>query len=263
MRRRRGDAGRNVLGLVLIVVALAVLGGLASAAFFLRPPPTDPQTLCRTDQPLAAHTIVLVDSTDRLEPRHRRKLRAVLAQERQHLSEYDRLTVMRLNARRPQEPAVLFSKCLPLPPERTNPLFQNARMTQQQWDEEFQHALDTALRSAQAGGRGNTSPILAALRAIAADPDYDAATPHRRLVIVSDMLENDPNGFSLYVSGANYAAWRTQTHAEPADLSNVDLRIVPLDRPNDAQHQTDALANFWPAYFDAANVAHVSIDPQP
>jgi hypothetical protein len=95
---------------------------------------------------------VQVDATDRLEPRHRRKLRAVLAQERQRLSEYDRLTVMRLNARRPQEPSVLFSRCLPLPLERTNPLFQNARMTQQQWDEEFQHALDAALRSAQAGG---------------------------------------------------------------------------------------------------------------
>ncbi|MBS0386370.1 MAG: hypothetical protein JSS00_13600 [Proteobacteria bacterium] len=263
MRRRRGDAGRNALGFALIIVALAALGGLASAAFFLRPPPTDAQTLCRTDRPLSAHTIVLVDSTDRLEPRHRRKLRAVLAQERQHLLEYDRLTVVRLSARRPQEPSVLFSKCLPMPPERTNPLFQNARMNQEQWDEEFQHALDAALRSAQAGGRANTSPLLAALRAIAADPDYDPSIPHRRLVLVSDMLEHDPNGFSLYVSGANYAAWRAQTHAQPADLSGVDLRVVPLDRPDDTQRQAAALAGFWPAYFDAANVAAVSVDPQP
>src|SRR5689334_17983038 len=259
MRRRRGAAGRNVLGIVLIVAALAVLGGLASAAFVLGPPPTDPQTLCRTGHPLAAHTIVLVDSTDRLEPRHRRKLRAVLAQERQRLSEYDRLTVMRLNARHPQEPSVLFSKCLPLPPERTNPLFQNARMTQQQWDEEFQHALDTALRSAQSGGRGNTSPILAALRGVAADPDYELAIPQRRLVLVSDMLAHAPHGFSLYAPGATYATWREQTHGQPADLGGVDLRVVPLDRPEDAQHQTDALASFWPAYFDAANTANVSI----
>jgi hypothetical protein len=206
---------------------------------------------------------VLVDSTDRLEPRHRRKLRAVLAQERARLSEYDRLTVMRLNARRPQEPTLLFSKCLPMPPERTNPLFQNARMTQQQWDEDFQHALDTALRSAQSGGRANRSPILAALRAVAADPDFDGAIPHRRLVLVSDLLEHDPDGFSLYVSGANYAAWRAQTLGTPADLGGVDLRVVPLDRPEDEQRQRDALANFWPAYFDAANIANVSIDPQP
>jgi hypothetical protein len=77
------------------------------------------------------------------------------------------------------------------------------------------------------------------------------------------MLEHDPNGFSLYVEGANYAAWHAQTHAQPADLSGVELRIVPLDRPEEAQRQAHALTDFWPAYFDAANVATVSIDPQP
>lgn len=263
MRRRRSAAGRNALGIVLIALMLLVLGGLASAAFFLRPPPTDPTTLCRTDIALSAHTIVLVDSTDRLEPRHRRKLRAVLAQERARLSQYDRLTLMRLNARHPQEPTILFSKCLPLPPERTNPLFQNARMIQQQWDQDFEHALDTALRSAQSGGAAPASPILAGLRAIAADPDYGAEIPHRRLVLVSDLLEHDPNGFSLYAPGATYAAWRARAHSQPADLSNVELRIVPLDRPENAERQTNALANFWPAYFDAANVAAVNTDLEP
>lgn len=106
---------------------MAVLGGLGAATFLLRPPSLDETTLCRTDARLGAHTIVLVDSTDRLEPRHRRKLRAVLMQERARLGQYDRLTIMRLNVRRPQEPAILFSRCLPRPPEQTNPLFEDAR----------------------------------------------------------------------------------------------------------------------------------------
>src|SRR5688572_18316701 len=113
MRRGRGAGARNALGLVLIGVAMLVLGGLAGASFLLRAPPTDAETLCRTDAPLSAHIIILVDATDRLESRHRRKLRAVLAQERGRLAQYDRLTIMRLNVRRPQEPAILFSKCLP------------------------------------------------------------------------------------------------------------------------------------------------------
>ncbi|MCR6645088.1 MAG: hypothetical protein NVV62_11595 [Terricaulis sp.] len=41
----------------------------------------------------------------------------MLAQERARLSQYERLTVLRLNPRRPQEPAILFSRCLPRPPE--------------------------------------------------------------------------------------------------------------------------------------------------
>jgi len=263
LTRRRGASGRNALGIVLIVLALAVLGGLAGAALMLRAPPTDAETLCRTDAPLGAHTIVLVDSTDRLEARHRRKLRAVLAQERARLTQYDRLTIMRINVRRPQEPSILFSRCLPRPPEQTNPLFENARMVQAAWDEDFAEALESALRSASSGGPQRASPIVAALRAVAADPEFGAEIPNRRLVLMSDLLEHNPQGFSLYVPDANYAGWRSASPNGPPDLARVDLRVVPIDRPDNAERQTAAMEQFWPAFFDAADVQSVSIDPAP
>lgn len=261
--RANGAGGRNALGLALIALAVIALGGLGGAAFMLRPPPTDPDTLCRTDAPLAAHTIILVDATDRLEPRHRRKLRAVLAQERARLAQYDRLTIMRINVRRPQEPSILFSKCLPRPPEQTNPLFENARMTRERWEQDFAGALDGALRSAASAGPARASPIVAALRAVAADPDYDPSISRRRLVLVSDLLEHDPQGYSLYVSGANYAAWRERSPVGPPDFSGVDLRIVPIDRPDHAERQAAALERFWPAFLSAASVQTVSTDPAP
>jgi hypothetical protein len=263
MSRRRGAGARSALGVVLILLAVLVLGGLAGASFLLRAPPTDAETLCRTDASLVAHTIILVDSTDRLEARHRRKLRAVLQQERARLSQYDRLTLMRLNVRRPQEPSILFSRCLPRPPEQTNQLFENARMAQARWDEDFAEALDRALRSAGAGGPARASPIIAGVRAVAADPDFGPEITRRRLVLVSDLLEHDPQGFSLYVSEANYAAWRIATPSGPPDLARVDLRIVPIDRPDHAAHQAAAVDNFWPAFFDAADVQAVTIDPTP
>ena len=170
---------------------------------------------------------------------------------------------MRLNVRRPQEPTILFSKCLPRPPEQTNPLFENARMVQQQWNEAFADALDRALRSAGSSGPARASPILAGVRAVAADPDFGAEIPRRRLVLVSDLLEHDPEGFSLYVSDATYAAWRAASPSGPPDLSQVDLRIVPIDRPDHAERQAAALETFWPAFFDAADAQSVSIDPAP
>ncbi|HYD73899.1 MAG TPA: hypothetical protein VEF55_12240 [Candidatus Binatia bacterium] len=263
MKRRRGAGARNALGVLLIVFAVLVLGGLGGASFLLRAPPTDAETLCRTDAPPAAHTIILVDATDRLEARHRRKLRAVLAQERARLSRYDRLTLMRINVRRPQEPSILFSRCLPRPPEQTNPLFENARMTQARWDEAFAQALDRALRSAGSSGPARASPIIAALRAVAADPEFGSEIPRRRLVLVSDLLEHNPQGFSLYVSDANYASWRAGATSGPPDLARVDLRIVPLDRPDHAEQQTAALESFWPAFFDGADVQSVTVDPAP
>jgi hypothetical protein len=187
----------------------------------------------------------------------------VLDQERGRLAQYSRLTVMRLSARNPQEPTILFSKCLPRPPEQTNPLFENARITQERWDAAFGEALDRATRSAASSGQARASPILAGLRAVAADPDFGPDAPHRRLVLVSDLLEHDPDGFSLYVSEADYAAWRAQAASGPPDLARVDLRIVPLDRPDHAERQSAALERFWPAYFDAAEAQSLSIDPAP
>jgi hypothetical protein len=83
------------------------------------------------------------------------------------------------------------------------------------------------------------------------------------LVLVSDLLEHDTQGFSLYVSDANYAAWRAASASGPPDLARVDLRVVPIDRPDHAERQAYAMANFWPAFFDAADTQSVSVDPAP
>lgn len=262
-RRRRGAGARGFVGVLLIVAALLVLGGLSAAALLMRPPPTDETSLCRTDAPLNAHTIILVDSTDRLEPRHRRKLRTVLAQERARLAQYERLTLMRLSARRPQEPTILFSRCLPRPPERANPLWENAHHAQERWDAAFADALERALRSAQAGGAARASPIIAGVRAVAADPDFGAEIAHRRLVLVSDLLEHDPAGVSFYAAAADFATWRATAPHGPPDLTSVDIRVVPLDRPDYTQRQASALQTFWPAFFEAAAVESVTIDPAP
>ncbi|HRP10740.1 MAG TPA: hypothetical protein PLK37_06895 [Terricaulis sp.] len=261
MRRKRGGRAAGAFGALLIAAVLVTLTGFGAAAFLLRAPPTDPETLCRTDAPLAAHTIILVDSTDRLEPRHKRRLRAVLGQERARLGQYERLTLMRLSARRPQEPAILFSRCLPRPPEQTNPLFENARHTQARWDADFAEALERALGRASAGGAAQRSPILAGLRAIAADPDFDPLIPRRRLVLVSDLLEHEPGGFTHYADGANFIAWRAQATQNTPDFSRVEIRLAPLDRPAHAARQAYALENFWPDYFDAAQARAVSVDP--
>lgn len=261
MSRRRKAKSRNIMGGVLIGVVLAALGAFAVAGVLLRPPPTHAETLCRTDAPLTAHTIVLIDSTDRLEPRHRRKLEAVVAQERERLAQYQRLTLMRINARRPQEPAVLFSKCLPRPPGQANPLFENPRLAQERWDADFASAMESALRSAQRGGAGRASPLIAGVRAVAADPNFGSEIAQRRFVLVSDLLEHDPQGFSLYAEAVDYAAWRSDAAHTPAELTNIDVRLSPLDRPDFAARQQAAITRFWQPYFDEAETKSVSIDP--
>lgn len=265
MSRRRGrkQAGANALGAVLIGVVALALGGFVYAGFALRPPPTEADSLCLRSGAITAHTIILIDATDRLEARHRRKLEAVARQEQARLAQYDRLTLLRLDSRNPQEPRVLFSKCLPLPPDRANPFVQNPAQAQADWDASFANALESALRSAQSSGPNRASPILSGLRAVAADPEFGAEIASRRLVLVSDLLEHDPGGFTLYAEGATFAQWRASSPSPPPDLSNVTVRVVPLDRPDHAARQAQALERFWPDYFETTQAADFSIDPAP
>lgn len=249
--RRRG---KDALGWALIVGALLTLGGVGAAFALLRPPATDAETLCLRDTPVAAHTLILVDATDKLEKRHKRRLATVVAQERARLNPYDRLTLLALRPETPQEPRQLFSKCLPRQPGMVNPLFENPTMAQRAWDETIGSALDSAIRRAGAGGGADTSPIAAALRAAAADPDFLTPNTQRRLVLVSDLLENDADGFSIYRADARPAP------TPGAALAGVSLRIVTLDRPDEAARQRVARETFWLPFFEASGVVNVTWD---
>lgn len=253
--RRKGRSG-DWLGAALIALAVLALGGFAAASFVLRAPPTDSATLCRTDAPAPAHTLILVDATDRLEPRHRRRLEAVVRQEQQRLPRYGRLTLMALRADRPQEPRQLFSLCNPGDGASANPLFQNTKAAQTRWEEGFGAALDRAIRRAGAGRAADASPILASLRAAAADPDFAASPLRRRLVLVSDLLEYEPGGLSLYDPRAPLAP----EQAAPAALDAVEVRVAPLDRPDHAEAQRRAARFFWAPYLTASGANSVRID---
>jgi hypothetical protein len=246
----------------LIALALAGLAGLAIAGFALRPPPIDAETLCRTDRALAAHTFILVDSTDRLEPRHRRRLRAVVAQERTRLKPYERLSIAAVRPDRPQEPRLLFSLCNPGDGRDANPLFQNTKRAQERFDETFGTELDRAVRRASGGRAARASPITASIRAVAADPEFGPSIRARRFVLISDLLEHDPVGFTLYVSQTDYGRFRAAGARAP-DLNGVAVRIAVLDRPDHADRQTYARERFWPNYFDESDASSVTFDAAP
>ena len=251
-KRKRRDG----LGWLLILVAFLALGGLAAAATMLRPPPTDEATFCRTDVPLGAHTLILVDATDRLDARHKKRLDAVITQERARLAPYDRLSILALRPATPQEPRILFSLCLPPDGRMANPLFENPKLIQQRWDERIGKALESAERRAGGSGAARVSPIAASIRAAAADPDFAAPGPTRRFVLVSDMLENDPAGLSIYRND-DPAMMQTRNAA----LESVTVRVVMLDRPGDEARQDLMRAKFWAPYFAASGAARVDWDP--
>lgn len=247
--------------MIAVVVGLVLLA--AGLAWRLRPPALDPETLCPRDAPPPAHTVILIDATDALQPRHRRRLEAAVRGEAARLPLQGRLSVVSLRPETPREPGVTFSRCRPRTAAETNPILDDPAAAEARFAEAFAEPLARALR--QAGGRaraGNLgSPIIDAIVAVAGEPGF--ADGARRLVLVSDLMERRPGAFSAYADPIAFESWSRSPDAvgRIAALEGVDVRIVPLDRPEIPALQAGMRERFWPGYFDAAGVRALVVDP--
>lgn len=248
-RRARRRQRQDMLGLALIVGTVLVLAGVGFATTRLRTPDHDAQTLCLTGAPAPAHTLILVDATDRLDVRHQRRLRAVAREEAARLPRWGRLTVLMLRADAENAPRDLFSACTPGDRRTVNALWENVAKIEAEKRARFDDPLDAALTGAR--GRGaEGSPIVEGLAAAAVDPEFTG--DGRRLVLVSDLLQFMPGRFSLYAPGGSWTAYQASPGAlrTPPDLDGVEVRVVTLERRDRADAQAAAQADFWAPYFD-------------
>ena len=252
-RKRRKDA----LGVMLIVVVLAALGGLGFAAMQLRTPPHDSETLCLVDKPPPLHTLILVDATDRLNARHQKRLKAIAREEAARLPRWGRLTLLSLRPDAERDPRQLFSACTPGDRSNANPIWENVGALEQKRADDFDEPLNAALSGAKGGRSAEGSPIVEGLYAAASDPEF--AGVRRRLVLVSDLLQYAPGRFSLSDATQTWGTYRASQGAlrSPPDLDGIAVRVVVLERADRGGEQDSARANFWTPYFDEAGATEV------
>ena len=249
-----------MLGLALIAGTLAVLGAIGASAALMRTPAYDAETLCLNDRPPPAHTLVLVDATDRLDVRHQRRLKSIVQQEAARLPRWGRLTLLTLRPDAENAPRALFSGCTPGDRTTANPLWENVRKLETQKRTRFDEPIDAALTGARGGRSAEGSPIVEGLYAAAAEPEFVATPQGRRLVLVSDLLQFAPGRFSLYAPDQSWALYRSSPGAlrTPPDLTAVDVRVVVLERRDKGERQTAAQRDFWVPYFEAAGAKSVA-----
>jgi hypothetical protein len=245
---------------MLIVAVLAVLGAGAFAAVRLRAPTLDPTSLCLTDAPAPESVIILADATDAMLARHKKRLRAAAENEVARLPRHARLSVLTLDAAAPREPRLLFSKCDPGRGRDINPLFANPKSADARREAEFLAPLRLALTKTGAARAASASPLIDGVWAAMTDPELNTPSGARSLILVSDLLQHEADGLSLYVPGARFETYR-QSAASAAltpDLSGVAVRVIVLDRaPHEALQQA-AQDNFWAPYFEEAGADSVT-----
>lgn len=250
-RRRGGEGGLILAGAGLALLALAAIGGVLWLDATLEPPPQlSADTLCPVDGPRAV-TVVLLDASDDWPDVTARQVRTRLLDLADTLPTYGLLELRLLT---PGDPAgrVLFAKCNPGNGEGLSELTANPEMVRRTWAAGFRDPIEQLVSAGIPAGPADTSPIMAAIQRIAVDrfEGRAAADIPKRLVVVSDMMENTP-AYTQYGGNLDYAAFR----ASPAyqglrtDLAGADVTILYVQRQRAAAPiPSGAHIAFWTAF---------------
>jgi hypothetical protein len=193
MRRDREAANRRYAGFTagvlfsMLVVSLTV--------WVLRPAELDAATLCPTDRPLAGHTVVIVDRTDRWTQAMGAALTQLVENAQRDTGRYEKFSIVSLDAQQSVHP--IFSVCNPGEPTLWSDLYRGRRYTARDFEQRFVGAAESVIEQIREPSEARTSPIVEYVHRWLGSDDFNASIRQRRLILVSDMRQNSPL-YSIY-----------------------------------------------------------------
>ena len=254
-------SGRDLIGFFNLIVVAGILGAISYAAFVLKPAEYDSQTLCLVGT-VPPHRVVVIDKTDLYSREQARSIADVILSERNYLAVGERLSLYELNESGQLRNTNRFSLCNPGAGEQVNPLYRNPDRVQARYEALFAEPLDRALADLILPKNAPSSPIIEALARLSQDPAFDRTVPGRRIVLVSDMLQNSEI-FSVYGRGRGELRDRVpsarvvanairETYGDNLRGVEIEIRLIPRDRWE--QEQRGDLRRYWDDVFDALGV---------
>jgi hypothetical protein len=239
-------AGAGAVALLLIGVGIALT--LKSQAVAV---PTGAATLCPTKRPLSSVVVILLDVSDRFSEPQRLQIQNHLARIRDSVPRFGLVEVYTVDrlGRRVTEP--VFHLCNPGTGADLNRIYQNPELAKKKWNG-FADKLAADIDRQVSLPAMQTSPIFEAIQATAlrtfGKPEHDGLP--KRLVIVSDLLQNVPGGLSMYDGVPSFRSFRRTAYFSRvrADLRGVSVAIYYLARPGVGKQGRRHLG-FWDAYF--------------
>lgn len=257
-RRRRSRLPKApFIALALVLVALAALVAIA----LIPRAEYDPDSLCPTDGEYP-RTAILIDATDSLSVSQVKTIREEINALRNRLALNEWVGIFLLDEDNLTLPTPMVALCNPGDESTANPLYENPTQIRRRFDQEFRTPIGEAVEQLVDLPPKPTSPILEMVRAVALDRDFDS-TQKRRLIVVSDMLQNTQD-YSHYRADADFNAWQDSNHAKEflqLSMLGVEVEILYLKRPDVRSLQTLGHVAFWESYFGAVGAKVNSLKP--
>ena len=252
-RRAKAKADRQSLLLPLGVGAFLLVGVVVFYQVGTRVPETDDRLCPKATGPVGA-TVLLLDTSDPLTPKHRAELERLAGQiaseraGRMGIAPQELLAVYELT-QDPGAPKQLLEVCRPLknPKDRTwrDDIHQGRRFAERDWGR-FEKALTKGFPEHESEPQP-TSPLLETITVLAArHAPGKRGNEHFKvhLVIFSDLLQHSPR-LSHYGPYPDAEEMRHGVRDLLTDLTGVQVSLFRLERPKYTKWQTERHYYWW------------------
>ncbi|MGE0741292.1 MAG: hypothetical protein AB7O98_08105 [Hyphomonadaceae bacterium] len=248
----RESARTNRLYATATAGVLGALLALSVTVWLLRPADLDPNTLCPTSRSLEAHTVVIVDRTDRWSPAVSDTLIEIVERAQRDTQRYQKFSIVSLDADQSVRP--LFSVCNPGAPSFWSDLYRGRRYTERDFEQRFVGAAERVIEQVREPSEASSSPIIEYVHRWLGGDDFSAAIPERRLILISDMRQNSPL-YSIYEArGAGLSDVVAREFGPAAEGVAVDVYFIAHGRDHQVS-ETDVRAA-WDDAFNRVGALH-------
>ncbi len=250
----------DILGGALSVVLVGSLLSMGALAHYLKGEVLhDGETLCPSDQSVP-HTVLLVDRTDPFTDLHTRLFESAVERGSAALRRGERLSIFLIEARTSTPPAPILSLCKPDDGSDANWLYQNSTLLRSAFEKQFAQPLTALVDRLHEPAQAPASPILETIRAVSLLPSFREAQARRKLIVVSDLLENTAR-YSHYTTTPDYQSFRRSPYGASLlpSLHGVEVELVYLPNQRAQKRQGRAHLAFWQSYLTEAGARAVEV----
>jgi hypothetical protein len=226
-------------------------------AFYLRQalePPRLGADFCPVNGDLPAHVVIVIDQSDPFASGDVQWVDRVITDVARRVPRGGRVSLMALRSDTPYDQEAVFTGCSPGSPALADPRYENPEMIRVAWETHLvnplrEHAAEILRDTAQPQP---TSPLIEAITGIRDRADFQDEVRDRRIVILSDLVQNSAD-FSFFQSGVSWGAFQRSRLGgdDIAELEDVaiEIRLVPRrsDRFTDRE-----LRAFWRQFGEAS-----------
>jgi len=260
-RRQKRQRNQAILNFALAFAAVTIVG---FAVYALQPKPYDERTLCTLSEELPPHTAIIIDKTDEYTEVQADLIADIIRSAGRDLQVGERLTLFELNEEGVFDPRGEFSLCNPGRGSQVNPLFSNPKLIEERYTALFEGPLDQILSDLVTPKEAPASPILEAAARLSQTEAFSDLAPRRRLILVSDMLQNSTI-FSAYggrgslppgIPNASDVSETVEARFGRG-LRGVDLEVRLIPRERFVDLQRGGLKDYWNDLFSDLQVTTV------